>query len=107
MSRISVIVKQSCTSAQSMSPGPTPAIAYARCAAMRVDLDLGEAVLLVQVRVIGRDAETGDVHGLVGELTRPLGADEQHRGRAVGLRAAVEQVQRMAHRAPTSARRRR
>ena len=38
MSRISVIVKQSCTSAQSMSPGPTPAIAYARCEAMRVTL---------------------------------------------------------------------
>ena len=38
MSRISVIVKQSCTSAQSICSGPTPAIAYARSAARRVAL---------------------------------------------------------------------
>jgi hypothetical protein len=36
MSRISVIVKQSCTSAQSMRSGPSPDIAYARSAAMTV-----------------------------------------------------------------------
>ena len=74
MSRISVIVKQSCTSAQSISPGPTPAIAYARCGGEPRRLELGEAVLLVQVRVVGRDAEPGDEHRLVGELARPLGA---------------------------------
>ena len=98
MSRISVIVKQSCTSAQSIWPGPTPAIAYARCGREARGLDLDEGVLLVQVRVVGGDAEAGDVHRPVGELGGALGGHEQHRGRAVGLRAAVEEVQRMAHR---------
>jgi hypothetical protein len=36
MSRISVMVKQSWTSAMSMSAGPTPAMAKARSAAMVV-----------------------------------------------------------------------
>ena len=48
--------------------------------------------------MIGRDAEAGDEHRRVGELACPLGTDEQGRGRAVGLRATVEQVQRMTHR---------
>ena len=39
--------------------------------ARRVALISVKTVLLVQVRVVGRDAEAGDVHGLVGELARP------------------------------------
>ena len=101
MSRISVIVKQSCTSATSMSDGPTPAIAYARWDASDGRVEADEARLLVQVRVIGRDAEAGDVHRVVGELVRALGAHEERRGGTVGLRAAVEEVQRRADRAAT------
>ena len=52
----------------------------------------------MQVRVVGTDAEAGDEHGPVGELVRPIGRHEQRGGGAVGLRAAVEQVQGMAHR---------
>ena len=61
------------------------------------DLDLGEAVLLVQVWMIGCHTEPGHVNRLVGELTGSLRSDEQDGGGAVGLRAAVEQMQRMAH----------
>ena len=55
----------------------------------------GEALLLVQVRVVCGDAEAGDVDGLVRELGGTIGVDEDRGRGAVGLRAAVEQVQRM------------
>ena len=48
--------------------------------------------------MVGGDAEAGHVHGLVRELAHPVGVHEDRRRRAVRLRAAVEEVQRMAHR---------
>ena len=54
--------------------------------------------LLVQVRVVGGHAEPGDHDRLVGELRGPLRRADDHRRGAVGLRAAVEQVERVAHR---------
>ena len=92
MSRISVMVKQSCTSAQSTWSGSIPAMAYARSAASG-GLHPREARLLVEVGVVGRDPEAGDVHGLLRVPLGELRADEQHGRRAVGLGAAVEQVQ--------------
>ena len=56
-----------------------------------------EGRLLVEVGMVGSHPEPRHVHGLVGELVRPLGAGEDDRSRTVGLRAAVEQPQRAAH----------
>ena len=47
--------------------------------------------------MVGGHAEPGHVHGLVGELVRPLGRGEEDGRGAVGLGAAVEQAQRAAH----------
>ena len=53
-------------------------------------LDLGEAVLLVEVRMVGGNTEPRDEHRCVGEFARSLRVD-QDRGRGtVCLRAAVE-----------------
>ena len=70
-------------------------------------LDRREARLLVQVRMIGRDAESRDVHRIGSELLGPVGVHEDHGRGPVGLRAAVEQVQGLSIPEATRARRRR
>ncbi len=57
-----------------------------------------EPGLLVQIGVIGRDPEPGYVHRPVREVAGTLGRGEDHSRSTVGLRAAVEQTQRIAHR---------
>ena len=99
MSRISVIVKQSCTSAQSISARvrrrPSRTRAAPRCA-----VALSPVKLSFSCRY-GWSVATPKPATYTGWSVNscgPLGGDEQHRRRAVGLRAAVEQVQRVADR---------
>ena len=61
-------------------------------------LQADEARLLVQIRMVGGDAEPRDEHRPVRELVRAVGRREEHGGGAVGLRATVEEMQGRAHR---------
>ena len=98
MSRISVIVKQSCTSAMSSLLGPDSGHRHRRVPTARRVAGIPRTVdFSWRYGWSVADAEPGDVDGPVGELVGALGRDEEHRGGAVGLGAAVEQVQRVAH----------
>ena len=93
MSRISVMVKQSCTSAQSTWLGSIAGHGVGPPAAIVVARNAVKVLFSCRYGWSVATPKPGDVHRVVGELLGALRAHQQHGGGTVGLGTAVEQVQ--------------